>query len=165
MPQGLRRFYGCRHLHFITFSCYQRLPLLGAPEARNFLLQILAETRQRLVFTLAGYVVMPEHVHLLIGEPEIGNPSKVVQILKQRVSCTLRKNSVGALNPAIRSFWHTRFYDFNIWSLKKKNEKLHYLHFNPVKRGLVENPEDWEWSSYRFYSLGEKSLCTPNPTR
>jgi len=60
-------------------------------------------------------------------------------------------------------FWQRRFYDFNVWSPRKKNEKLNYMHFNPVKRGLVKHPKEWLWSSYRFYWHGEKSLCTPNP--
>lgn len=54
-----------------------------------------------------------------------------------------------------RSFWQARFYDFNIWTTKKRMEKLRYMHRNPVKRGLVESPEQWRWSSYRFYLLGE----------
>ena len=47
--------------------------------------------------------------------------------------------------------WQRRFYDFNVWSYKKKLEKLKYMHFNPVKRGLVKDPKDWPWSSYSFY--------------
>jgi REP-associated tyrosine transposase len=60
-------------------------------------------------------------------------------------------------------FWQRRFYDFNVWSRKKKNEKMNYMHFNPVKRGLVGHPKDWAWSSYTFYSTGNANLCTPNP--
>jgi hypothetical protein len=50
-----------------------------------------------------------------------------------------------------------------VYSSQKKFEKLNYMHFNPVKRGLVEKPEDWTWSSCRFYTKGEKGLCAPNP--
>ena len=46
-------------------------------------------------------------------------------------------------------------YDFNVGSEKKRIEKLRYIHRNPVRRGLVQNPEDWEWSSYRHYRTGE----------
>jgi len=52
-------------------------------------------------------------------------------------------------------FWQARFYDFNVWTTKKRVEKLRYVHRNPVKRGLVSTPEQWRWSSYRFYFLGE----------
>ena len=62
----------------------------------------------------------------------------------------------------LRSFWQRRFYDFNVWSAKKRIEKLNYMHRNPVKRGLVAEPGLWAWSSYRFYQHGEKSVCTPD---
>jgi putative transposase len=50
-----------------------------------------------------------------------------------------------------RAFWQARFYNFNVWTARKCIEKLRYMHRNPVKRGLVESPEQWRWSSYRFY--------------
>ena len=57
--------------------------------------------------------------------------------------------------PARAPFWQTRFHDFNVWTEKKRVEKLRYMHRNPVKRGLTATPEDWRWSSYRFYLLDE----------
>jgi putative transposase len=53
-------------------------------------------------------------------------------------------------------FWQERYYDFNVWSAEKEAEKLDYIHHNPVKRGLVEHPEDWAWSSARHYLTGEE---------
>ena len=53
-----------------------------------------------------------------------------------------------------RAFWQERFYDFNVWTTKKRVEKLRYIHRNPVQRGLVERPEDWKWSSFRHYASG-----------
>ncbi|HYB60926.1 MAG TPA: transposase [Methylomirabilota bacterium] len=174
MKKRLERRYGLGHLHFITFSCYRRLPLLGAERARDEFLRILNEIRDRYGFALLGYVVMPEHVHLLISEPSVGNPSVVMRLLKQRVSRALR----GKRSKRVRAtqltfwddppenlpprFWQRRFYDFNVWSFRKKNEKLNYMHFNPVKRGLVKHPKQWGWSSYRFYSMGEPGLCLPD---
>jgi putative transposase len=61
-----------------------------------------------------------------------------------------------------RSFWQRRFYDFNVWSRKKRIEKLNYMHMNPVKRGLVAEAKLWAWSSYRFYQYGEENLCMPD---
>ena len=69
MPKGLKRDYGDGHLHFITCSCYRRLPLLRPARAKDTFVEILAEVRESYGFALAGYVVMPEHIHLLIGEP------------------------------------------------------------------------------------------------
>ncbi|HEX5424121.1 MAG TPA: transposase [Candidatus Acidoferrales bacterium] len=100
---------------------------------------------------LLGYVVMPEHIHLLISEPNVGTPSTVMQALKQRVSRLLRNRTRHPSASQLRlwndesllrhpRFWQRRFYDFNVWSFRKKNEKLNYMHFNPVRRGLVEHP-------------------------
>ena len=162
MPEGLERRYGQKHLHFITCSCFGRRPLLNAPARRDTFLQILNEVRASQHFCLIGYVVMPEHVHLLISEPETGTPSTVMQILKQRVSRKVRGALSANRRVVAESFWQSRFYDFNVWTQKKRIEKLHYMHMNPVKRGLVEDPKLWPWSSYRFYQYGEPNLCTPD---
>src|ERR1700688_4273429 len=168
MAIKLIRHYGRGHLHFITFSCYRRLPLLRSVRARNAFVQILGEVRDRYGFYLVGYVVMPEHIHLLIGEPAKGTPSTVIQVLKQRVSRRLRRrkrNAAGqfrlafaGVDDSLRRFWQRRFYDFNVWSLKKRVEKLHYMHMNPLKRKLVDHPKDWPWSSFSFYANPKHGL-------
>ncbi len=79
---------------------------------------------------------MPEHVHLLIGEPERKTLAIVLQMLKQMVA---RKLHTDPGTP----FWQRRYYDFNVSSDNKRMEKLRYIHRNPVGRGLVEKPEDW----------------------
>lgn len=158
MPSGLHRTYGAHHLHFITNSCYQRRPLLGSEQARDRFLSVLEQTRQRYHFVVVGYVVMPEHVHLLITEPELGSRSTVMQVLKQGTAWALlpKRSRRDPRQRAMfhqegqRSFWLPRFYDFNVWSTKKRVEKLRYMHRNPVKRGLLESPEQWRWSSYRL---------------
>jgi putative transposase len=164
MPSGLHRTYGAHHLHFITCSCYRRSPFLSSARSRDLFLAVLEQTRQRYRFVVVGYVVMPEHIHLLITEPEVTNPSTVMQVLKQRTARALlpkrkrgypRQRSLFAEEPQRRAFWQARFYDFNVWTTKKRVEKLRYMHRNPVKRGLVESSEQWRWSSYRFYLLGE----------
>lgn len=57
-----------------------------------------------------------------------------------------------------KHFWQARYYDFNVYTAKKRIEKLRYIHRNPVKRDLVEKPEDWEWSSFRHYATGEEGV-------
>jgi len=167
----LVRIYGQGHLNFVTFSCYRRRPLLGRLRARNLFVAALDEVRRRYEFRLVGFVVMPEHVHLLMSEPKKGNPSKVIQALKQTVSRRLRSASrrkiAGnqlrlsfAREKAYPHFWQHRFYDFNVWSDKKKIEKLEYMHQNPEKRGLMQDPKDWQWSSYGFYAGGDAGLVT-----
>ena len=145
MPKGLERRYDFGHLHFITFSCFRRLPLLKSVRARNLVVETLGELRPRYHFKLVGFVIMPEHIHMLIGEPRAASPSVVIQVLKQRISRDIP-------HPGLPQFWTRRFYDFNVWSREKKNEKLHYMHTNPVTRGLVDEPKEWIWSSYSFYA-------------
>ena len=171
MPRGLHRTYGAHHLHFITCSCSRRLLLLRTARCRDIFLTILEQTRQRYRFVVVGYVVMPEHIHLLITEPEVGTPSTVMQVLKQRTARALlpkkkqtdpRQRRLFAHAILRTPFWQTRFYDFNVWTTKKRVEKLRYMHRNPVKRGLVGAPEQWRWSSYRFYLLDEAGLVRVN---
>ena len=167
MPRGLERRYGFGHLHFITCSCYRRLPLLRSARARNCFVRLCGEVRAKFGFALVGYVVMPEHVHLLISEPPRATPSDVMRELKQAVAFALlpADGTHGQGRSQLkqpRRFWQARFYDFNVWSRKKKNEKLNYMHMNPVKRGLVRNPKDWLWSSYRAYMQFEPVLLSVN---
>ena len=90
MPRNLKRRHGRGDFHFITFSCYERRPLLATVRARNLFVKILGEVRNRCGSLLVGYVVMPEHVHLLFSEPTKGNLAQLVQVLKQRVSRAMR---------------------------------------------------------------------------
>ena len=166
MSAGLHRTYGAHHLHFITNSCYRRQPLLDSQRARDGFLSVLEQTRQKYRFVVVGYVGMPEHIHLLVTEPEKGTCATVMQVLKQRVAHAplpkrrrrdpRQRELFG--EQARRAFWQARFYDFNVWSTKKRVEKLRYMHRNPVKRRLVTSPEQWRWSSYRHYWLDEPGL-------
>lgn len=175
MPNRLHRFYGAGYSHFITTSCYRRLPLLGTPRNRDLFLRVLEQARQRYHFAVLGYVVMPEHVHLLISEPERANPSVVMQAIKQgfarRLLPRLRKaEDVQQLSlwtgPMERGrIWQPRFYDFVVFSEKKRVEKLRYMHRNPVKRGLVQVPQLWAWSSFRHYAYDEPGPVLVNQFR
>jgi putative transposase len=97
-----------------------------------------------------GYVVMPEHVHLLVTEPQHAVLATALQAIKISVARQSRE----------RPFWQRRYYDFNVGSEWKRVEKLRYIHRNPVARGLTVEPEDWEWSSYRHYLTGEIGRVT-----
>ena len=172
MPPRLRRYYGAGYLHFITTSCYQRQPLLARPRNRDLFLGVLEQVRRRYRFVVVGYVVMPEHVHLLLSEPERANPSVVMQALKQgfarrllrrlRVRPNNRQASLFDAAVGEGHIWQRRFYDFVVWSEGKRVQKLRYMHWNPVQRGLVLEPEQWRWSSYRHYAYGEPGLVLVN---
>src|SRR5205807_2136272 len=122
--------------------------------------------RAKYQLVVVGYVVMPEHVHLLLNEPREKNLSVAIKALKQGVARralgSARKRS-GQRNlftaaEVPKRFWQARFYDFNVWTAKKRNEKLRYMHRNPVKRGLVKSPEEWRWSSFRHYAFAERGM-------
>jgi len=172
MPWTLERFYKTGGLHFLTWSCRGRLPLLGTGERRDLILKVIEQMRNRYRFGVVGYVVMPEHVHLLISEPLIGDISSVVRAVKlgftRRVMTEnphfwQNRPEVGHPDSLInRHMWLKRFYDFNVWSQRKETEKLHYMHQNPVVRGLVERPEDWQWSSFQSYANGEPGIVRIN---
>jgi len=155
MPSHLKRYCGAGDLHFVTFSSHDRRPFLRNPKARDLFLEILEEERGARSLYIAGYVVMPEHVHLLIGEPKSGEISTFLKTVKQRSSRTAHKLGIV---PGDVPVWQRRYYDFNVFTEKKRVEKLRYMHRNPVMRGLVSRPENWLWSSFRFYLLGEKHI-------
>jgi putative transposase len=90
---------------------------------------------------------MPEHVHLLLSEPKNHALSTTLSVLKRETSTALKGDRP--------QFWQIRYFDFSVLTQAKFTEKLRYIHRNPVERGLVENPEDWLWSSYRHWLTGE----------
>jgi putative transposase len=119
----------------------------------------LEQARRRYRFALLGYVVMPEHVHLLMTMPTVGDPSVVMKVVKERFTRQLRKREVF-----VGPMWQKRFYDFNVCTDKKRVEKLRYIHRNPVKRGLITSPEEWDWSSFRAYLNSEEGLVRVDPS-
>lgn len=145
----LVRYQQCGCFHFLTFSCYRRQPLLDNATACGVFERGLEAVRVRYGFVVAGYVLMPEHVHLLVGEPSRSSLSVALQVLKQQTSRKLKRR--GAVQ-----FWQRRYHDFNVHSEEKRVGKLRYMHRNPVVRGLVEEPGDWPWSSFRHYATGQR---------
>lgn len=145
MPTGLKRFQNTGDLHFVTFSCVRHRPILGTPQARDTFVTILEETRIKYHFHVLGYVVMPDHVHLLVSEPDGHDLCTAIQVIKQRFSRTRTEEWV----------WEERYHDFNIRTDAKRIQKLRYIHRNPVKRGLIPDPDQWPWSSFRAYAYQE----------
>ncbi len=134
--------------HFLTFSGYRRRAYLTAAAAMDLFEDALERVRRRYLFAVAGYVVMPEHVHLLVNEPRRALLSKAVQALKLSVS----------MRSPERPFWLAHYYDRNVSAHEEFVEKLRYIHRNPVRRGLVAQPEDWPWSSFRHYQTGVRGI-------
>jgi len=173
----LRRHYELNHLHYLTTSTYRRARLFDSKRFRDRWVETLGELREDLRFRIVGYVLMPDHFHLLLWPSSGANPSQIIQKLKDRTALlvlkTLKENTghgwcrkmlaTVALSPSVHHHahfrvWQRRFYDMNIWTPKKRLEKLNYMHYNPVKRGLVIPPGEWPWSSWRYYFLNDQSL-------
>jgi len=146
MPWGLQRFHASEQTHFVTFSCYRRHPLLLANKNKGTFEAALERVRKGFDLSVFGYVVMPEHVHLLRSEPLRGTLADALKSLKQGVA--------RRCNEEAEHFWQRRYYDFNVRNSRQFAEKLRYIHRNPVMRGLCERPEEWEWSSFCHYATG-----------
>jgi putative transposase len=149
VPSRLKRYQTQGSYHFLTFSCHRRLPYLNNDPPRTTFLEQLEKLRSNHSFYVFGYVLMPEHVHLLLSEPKIHSLATTLNVLKHETSQRLKDDR--------SQFWQRRYYDFNVLTQAKVTEKLRYIHRNPVTRGLVEKPEDRPWSSYRHWLTGERS--------
>jgi len=113
---------------------------------------------------------MPNHVHLLISEPQEGTIANVVQSLKIGSAKQIKAGMKQGQTPhncqpkaivgheSSSSFWQARYYDRNVRDHEEFINDLKYIHRNPVKRSLVEKPEDWPWSSYRSYAFHEHGI-------
>ena len=135
MPWGLERWHGGHDLHFITFSCYGRQPLPATTHSRDLLLEVLESVRRRYSWVVLAYVVMPEHVHLLVSEPAERPLSTAMQALKlgftRRVIGEQRRQQPGELiECGPQRIWQARYYDFNVCTAEKRVEKLRYIHRN-----------------------------------
>jgi len=146
MPGGLKRFQNAGSLHFITFSCFHRFPLLESPAACETFETVLEQTRARHQARVYAYVLMPEHIHLLVNEPPRILLAQFLKVVKQMTSRRLRGSR--------EKFWQDRYYDSNVHGERTGSAVIRYIHRNPVERGLVAKPEQWPWSSFRHYATG-----------
>jgi len=138
------------YTHFITFSCYHRRRLLDHDQPKRIFLGVLNVVREK-------FVLMPDHVHLLIWFPQPQQLSRFIQQLKSRSSTQLKRfvrehlTRYAAQVDNDDPVWQVRFHSFEVYSLEKLAEKLAYMHMNPVRAGLVKRTIDWPWSSARWY--------------
>ncbi len=156
------RVYSPGELQFITTSSYRRTPLFASDRFRRCFVQRLDEVRQELHFLLIGWVLMPEHFHVLIKPEPAETTPLIMKGLKEesakRILRTLRDNlqfpwcrsALARLrlpstvhDESHYRLWQHRFYPFNVFSDSKLQQKLDYMPNNPVTRGLVNSPEDW----------------------
>jgi putative transposase len=165
VPEGCimadrRVFDTQRHVHFVTFSCYKRRRYLKTDMAKRIVIGHLGSRLKWQNGLCLGYVIMPDHAHTLIWFHETGQLSLFMNKWKDQTSQSLKElfrtrfpqywSEVNETDPV----WQPRYYGFNVWSRKKVEEKLNYMHANPVRAGLVESPAQWPWSSARWYLEG-----------
>jgi putative transposase len=137
MPDGLRCYHHSRQSHFVAFTCYHRLPQLNTGEIRDVVVEELEHARVAYRFRVYGFVVMPDHVHLLLSEPERATLAQVTQSMK---IASAKRNA--AFRKPGAPLWQKRYYDCNIRDHDLLVEKLDYIHENPVRRSLCAWPKD-----------------------
>jgi putative transposase len=155
------------HAHFLTYSCYRRLPLLSRDRTRRWVIEALAAARRQLDFDVWAFVIMPEHVHLLIRPRQTAyRMAAILGALKRPVSVRakdyllatghadwLRRLTVREGKRDVFRLWQAGGgYDENLWNDRPILEVINYIHANPVRRGLVGAATDWYWSSARAYA-------------
>jgi putative transposase len=164
-------------LQFVTSITYRRAPIFSTPSRRELFVEAFRAVRSKLDFLLVGWVLMPEHFHLLFQPWPAQSTSNILKELKQRSARAILERLRGqpdlpSCRAALRSFrlpptvhdqahyrvWQRRFVPFNVYPEEKCLQKLDYMHNNPVKRGLVASPGDWPCSSWRFYYLNDTSV-------
>jgi putative transposase len=177
MPTRLKRYDEPGHAHFWTISCYHRLSFFWNDRIKQTAIAGLRHIRATHRICLIGYVIMPEHVHVLLypHAPGCETPIPISTLLhdfkefvgregKRRLRDYWRQHGRLWSEPLNRwaqgelgdqAFWNKRGHDFNVYRFKKLREKLDYCHRNPITRGLVDRPEQWPWSSYRYYEISD----------
>lgn len=149
------------YCHSVTTKIYRNRTIFKDETASELLIQIIYEVREKLGFKLIGFVVMPDHVHLMVVPDKKNTISDVMRYIKGRFSRRYGKLSRGMNSPDYEvqdhrtgnlsrpnpKIWQESFYDHVIRNRKEFNERLNYLYNNPVKANLVENPEDYKYSS------------------
>ena len=155
----LTHYDGTCHARFVTFSCYRRLPFLNDIRAREILIEEIDRSRSKHGFKLFGYVLMPEHVHLVLSPAENMKLGLVIREIKSLSAKRYFSLTSGAPRGNKRVFWQSRCYDHNCRSQQRTIEKIEYCHRNPVVSGLVKDMKEWAWSSYAgYHGLGNVRL-------
>ena len=124
--------------------------MLQSQQAKQLFVEALQAARVRHCFDIWAYVIMPEHVHLLIWpRNEVYSISNILKAIKRPFS--YRATKAGLARPG--HFWKPGGgYDRNLWKTATIHKEIEYLHNNPVRRGLCEKPEDWRYSSAGFWA-------------
>ena len=170
---GLPRYHIEGHIYYITTVTYGRLPIFTRPSFIIPLIDSLNFYRYKQQFKLVGYVIMPDHIHLMIWPYGESTPTEIMRDFKKFTAVRIiRQAEVEGNADWLAAFqqageetersqnkvWQDSYWDKNIYSDHILRQKLNYIHRNPVRAGLVEQPEQYAYSSYRNYVNGDDSL-------
>jgi putative transposase len=155
MPR-LKHYDNLGTARFVTFVCYRSGKYLNNNIARELLIDHIKSARIKHDFKLLGYVIMPEHVHLVMFPPDGMRMGYVIREIKSKMAREYFALTMSEVR-GTRVFWQKRCYDHNCRSVNAVREKIVYCHKNPVTRGLVETMDEWKWSSYNWY-MGERDV-------
>jgi putative transposase len=171
-------------VYFFTATVVEYIPVLDSDSVKEFIIESLNFYREEYLTKINAYVIMPEHIHLIVRSDSGENVKKFIQHLLRKVSINIivhtrslltnkpyRQVSKERLNiftkhargKAIHRVWKERAKGEPIYSDRVMKQKLDYIHMNPVKRGLVKNPEDYPYSSFRNYYLNDHSIIKIDP--
>jgi REP element-mobilizing transposase RayT len=161
-------------VHYVTGVTYGRVPIFRDDKTCSLFIEALSETRLKDPFKLIGYVLMPDHFHLLVNPIDL-NITTVVGKLRGRAASKILKcfrarddgyvlNRLKLVRPLAsgqtHAVWLQDFSSIDVWSHKFIRQKLNYIHMNPVRAGLCDHPAKWRWSSYHAY-LPHESGAVP----
>ena len=166
----LYHFNNLGSARFVTFSCYHNYNLFKTSETKDIFVKRLSDMRGKYNYKLYGYVVMPNHVHLvmlptkettigqIIGTLKSITAREIINLWKDKELPIFEKLKVHRDGKERFAFWQRRYYDHNCRSKDTVIEKINYCHNNPIKKRLVTEPGEWKWSSYRWYNGKKDSL-------
>lgn len=156
----LRHYDHLGTARFITFSSYQRFPVFQSEAACLLFINELKNMRDTLKLRILGYVIMPEHVHLVLWPPDECRLGIVIGQMKARAARRILASWIGTIPNQLchvdnesrsHQIFQRRCYDHNCRTAEIVKEKIIYCHNNPVIRGLVSDPREWKWSSHNWY--------------
>ena len=150
---------------YVTVVTHNRVPVFRSPQACQFLIDAISKAMATYPLKLIGYAVMPDHLHLIVNPLE----QNIEMVLKQikgasahHIIAWLRAEGYERFLEKLKldiqqkrshqyALWMKRFFPVELWSIKFVQQKLQYVHNNPVSAGLCKHPAEWKWSSYRAY--------------
>jgi putative transposase len=154
------------YAHFLTFSVFRRRRLLDHDQPKRVLLGVLDDELQQHQASGVGFVVMPDHVHAIVWFARTGRLSRFLHGWKRKSSFQIRgwyrRRAARYFEEFAEGdrFWQAKYYWFEVYGKSKLEEKLQYMHENPVRAGLVEWATDWKWSPARCYE-SRRSVGVP----